>query len=73
MQLTSTSSTRQYVPASAWGIKELEALVEFVLLHHDDKWPNTMQEQFWSSAAVFVRDRAGTPHLRTGNNVTGSQ
>ena len=63
----SMTNTRQYVPASTWSAEEIKALVEFILLHCEDKWPNHKFEQFWKSAATFVKERSGSVHLQTGN------
>lgn len=59
-------SLSQYVPASEWSAEEVAALVEFVVMYHEDRWPTFKHDKFWTSAATFVHQRAGTPHLRTG-------
>ena len=51
---------------SAWTTEETKALVEFMLFHNPEKWESTKDSKFWTSAATFVRDRAGYPQVRTG-------
>jgi len=43
-----------------WTEAELEALTEFVLFHTSgDKWPSHKQQNFWSAASKYVKQRLG--------------
>ncbi len=46
---------------------ELKGLVVFGLFHSTgERWPTHKQEAFWKSAGEFVRKRAITSHVRSG-------
>ena len=51
-----------------WSNAELQALVEFILLHGTgNHWPTHHRMDYWSSAASFVKTRSNAKPLRSGN------
>lgn len=49
------ASTSSSTYAGMWIDDETKSLLEFLLLHQQNKWPVMKQEQFWVSTAEFVQ------------------
>ena len=59
-------------PRQAWSAEEDTALVQFIALHKDQQstdaeWPAMKAPNiYWSDAAKYINQTAGTKHLREG-------
>ena len=54
-------------PSGDWSHKEVEMLVEFIVLMGDGEyWPSHKRMYYWQCSGEFVRHNAVTAHTRSG-------